>query len=109
MRDFLIVEYRGFQSKTLVREYLFSVRQTAMEPREYALTIPNEAFCSHRARYQDAPEICSLSLRRELAAHANYLAETHFSITDAELDDYRSTHKLKSGRFLSAPKADRDL
>jgi hypothetical protein len=94
----IIVEYRGFTARPLVREYLFSVRATALEPREYSLTIPNEAFESHRARYQDAPEICSLRLHRELAAHANQLPKSHYRITDADLEDYRAAHAPPSSR-----------
>ncbi len=109
MSDVIIVEYHGFRAKPLVREYSFSVREAALEPREYTLTIPNEAFDSHRARYQDAPDICSLRLRRELAASADHLPKTHYRITDAELDDYRISHGPKPARSLYPPKAARDL
>ena len=104
-----IIEYRGFNAKPLVREYTFSVREAAMEPREYTLTITNEAFDSHRARYQDAPDICSLRLRRELAANSNHPLKTHYRITDVELDDYRTSHGPKPARHLYTPKAARDL
>jgi hypothetical protein len=96
--DNVIIEYRGFNAKPLVREYVFSVREAAMEPREYTLTIPNEAFSSHRARYQDAPDICSLRLRHELATHANHPPKAHFGITDAELENYGDAHGHKSKR-----------
>ena len=109
MSDAIIVEYRGFNARPLVREYIFSVREAAMEPREYTLTIPNEAFVSHYARYQDAPDICSLRLRRELAANANHPLKTHYRITDVELDDYRTSHGPKPARTLYPPKAARDL
>ncbi len=95
MSDNIIVEFVGFQAKALVREYTFTVRESASEPREFTLTIANEAFESHRARYQDAPDICSLKLHRELATSANHPPKTHFRITDAELDDYRSAHTHK--------------
>jgi hypothetical protein len=107
--DTLIVEYVGFKARPLVREYTFNVREVAMEPREYTLTILNEAFDSHRARYQDAPDICSLRLRRELAANANHLPKTHYRISDAELEDYRSTHGPKPVRTPYSPKAARQL
>ena len=54
MSDAVIVQYRGFEVKTLVREYTFNVREAGSE-REFTLSIENEAFVSHRARYQDAP------------------------------------------------------
>ena len=64
----IIVQFVGFQSNNSAREYTFTVREPATEPREYTIAIPNEAFNSHRVRYQDAPDICSHKLHRELAA-----------------------------------------
>jgi len=98
MTDTLIVQYVGFEAKTLVREYTFSVREPAGEPREFTLTIPNEAFDTHRARYQDGPDICSHKLQSELIAGANHPPKTHFRITDAELEIYRSAHAPKTQR-----------
>ena len=51
-----------------------------------------------RARYQDAPDICSARLRRELAADGNHPSNTHFQITDQELDDYRGRHSPKTSQ-----------
>ena len=65
------------------------------EAREFTLTISNASFDCRRARFQDAPDICSLRLRRELAADANHPSNTHFEITDQELDDYRGRHSPK--------------
>ena len=96
MSDPIIVQYVGFQAKTLVREYMFAVREVPSEPLQYTLTIANEAFASHRARYQDAPDICSLRLHRELATHANHPPTTEFCVTDAELADYHEARKPKS-------------
>ena len=42
----IIVQFVGFQSKNRVREYTFTVREPATEPREYTISIPNEAFDS---------------------------------------------------------------
>lgn len=84
----IIVQYLGFESKTLLREYTFSVREPPGALREYILTIANEAFVSHKVRYQDAPSICLLRLNRELAAAANQPLTTLFSVTDVELADY---------------------
>jgi hypothetical protein len=97
LSDQIIVQYIGFSTKGLVRAYTFSVRAAAGDPREYTLTIANEAFESRRARYQDAPEICSMRLRRELAENADGAA-TQFSITDAELADYQGARKPKPSR-----------
>lgn len=104
MNATIIVQYVGFEAKPLVREYTFSVREAADEPRECTLTIANEAFASHRVRYQDAPDVCSLKLHRELAACANHLPKTHFRLTDEELDDYRDAHAPKSARNPYTPK-----
>jgi hypothetical protein len=102
--DAVIVQYVGFQAKSLVREYTFTVREAPSDPLQYILEIANEAFESHRARYQDAPDICSLKLRRELVAHANHPPETRFVIADGELADYRDARKVKpAGLYYKRP------
>ena len=95
MSDNIMVQYVGFESKAQVREYTFNVREASTEPREFRLTIANEAFDCHRVRYQDAPGICSEKLGRELITYANHPPKNHYRITDAELDDYRSAHTSK--------------
>ena len=95
MADPFIVQYVGFTAGVVVREYSFLVRDEAKESREYTVTIANEAFVSHRVRYQDGPNICSLRLHRELAAGTNHLAAAQFSVTDTELADYQNDHKAK--------------
>ena len=40
----LLMQFVGFSSKETVREYTFTVREPATEPREFTLTIANEAF-----------------------------------------------------------------
>jgi hypothetical protein len=89
-----IVQYRGFEAKALVREYTFNVREAGSE-REFTLNIENEAFVSHRARYQDAPAICAQRLNAELAAHSNQPTESQFAITGLELDTFRESHSPK--------------
>ncbi len=102
--DAVIVEYVGFEPKSLVREYTFMVREAPSDPLQYILEIANEAFESHRARYQDAPDICSLKLRRELAAHANHPPETRFVVADGELADYHDARKVKpAGPYYKRP------
>jgi hypothetical protein len=95
MTDNLIVQFVGYEVYPLVREYRFTVRESKTEAREFTLTISNASFDCRRARFQDAPDICSLRLRRELAGDANHPTKTHFEITDEELDDYRGRHAPK--------------
>ncbi len=104
----VIVQFVGFQSKTLVREYTFTVRERATEPREFTLTIANEAFDTHRVRFQDAPDICSHRLHRELAATENHPEKSHFRLTDAELEEYRTAHAPKASRTPYQRPADQD-
>jgi hypothetical protein len=94
MSEAAIVQYRGFQVKLLVREYTFNVREAGSE-REFTVSIENEAFVSHRARYQDAPSICSLRLNAELLAHANHPPESQFTITSEELETFRAAREPK--------------
>ena len=103
-----LVQYLGFQAKPLVREYTFAVREGS-EQREFTLSIENEAFASHRARFQDGPNICSLRLRTELAGETPPAAPVHFQITGAELDDFRQAHSPKPTRNLYTPKRDDDF
>jgi len=100
MSDRVIVQYLGFQTNLLMREYTFQVREAGAE-REFTLNIANEAFLSHRVRYQDAPDICAQRLQAELAAHANHPLETQYVITAAELDAYRTSRTEKPNRYFS--------
>lgn len=95
-----MVQFVGFASKTRAREYSFTVREASTEPREFTVTIANEAFSAHRVRFQDAPDVCSLKLRHELAAHANNPTESHFQISDLELEDYRTSHTSRTAKSL---------
>ena len=104
MPDQIILQYIGFTSGTLVREYSFVVRNES-GPREYTVTIANEAFVSHRARYQDGPNICSMRLRRELAIDATDPSITQFCITDSELADYTKSSP-KPVRYLNKREQD---
>jgi hypothetical protein len=103
----LLVQFMGFESKNKVREYIFQVREASTDqagPREFTITIDQDAFNAHLVRFQDAPDICSTRLRRELLAYGNHLAESHFHITRAELDEYRSRHATpRRSMFHRAP------
>lgn len=96
MGNSIQVGYVGFEAKNKVREYKFVFRATGLEPREFSLTIANEAFLAHRVRYQDAPDICTRRLLRELAETSNLPAKTHYAITDEDLEEYRAAHTPKS-------------
>ena len=41
------IQYVGFKSKAIVREYSFLLRESSIEPREITFTILNEAFRAH--------------------------------------------------------------
>ena len=79
-----------------MREYKFIVRGALNETSEFTLTIGSEAFGSRRVRFQDAPEICSLRLRRELAAFENHPPQANYCINETDLDDYRCSHAPKA-------------
>jgi hypothetical protein len=104
MSDSILMLYLGFESGGQGREYAFQVRYNAEDVRDFTLTIQNEAFTSHRARYQDAPDICSLKLRREIIANANLPSNTNFAISNSELDEYRTGHTTRSSKSQYAPK-----
>lgn len=108
MSNAVLIQYVGFKAKALVREYTFNVRAQADDPREFTLTIPNEAFHSRRARYQDAPDICSLKLQGELAAPEHDPAHTHYRVSDVELETYYSTHKNAARNFFGRKAENQD-
>jgi hypothetical protein len=100
----VLVQFMGFQSKDTVREYTFQVRELSTDPREFTISIDQDAFNARLVRFQDAPDICSARLRRELTAFANHPEESHFHITRAELEEYRSSHTVaKRSMFHRVP------
>jgi len=109
MSESVIVQYLGFVAKVPVREYSSLVREASSETREFTMTVVNEAFDSHRVRYQDAADICSRKLHGELAVYANHPPKTNYRVSDAELDDYRDSHSPKAARNLYPRKAAREL
>jgi hypothetical protein len=94
--DALVLQYLGFQSKGMVREYAFALRGAGGAFAEYFVSIANDAFVARRVRYQDGPDICSRRLRREFASQTDPPASARFSITDAELADYQHAHGTKA-------------
>ena len=100
----IVLQYLGFETKGALREYAFSLRGLRGESSNYFVTIPNEAFSAHRARYQDAPAICSLRLHREFASQADLPPSSTILVTDADLAHYKDAHtpKAKRGPWKSA-------
>jgi hypothetical protein len=94
--DTVVLQYVGFETKGAVREYTFTRRGTDGAFSEYFVSIANDAFVTHRVRYQDAPDICSQRLHREFATQTDDRPSSRFSITDAELADYQVGHAPKS-------------
>jgi hypothetical protein len=109
MTENINVQYVGFEAKALVREYSFVVRRASNETSEFTLTIGNDAFGALGVRFQDAPEICSLRLHRELAVFGNHPPEAHYRISETDLADYRSSHAPKASGYPYKPKAPRDV
>jgi hypothetical protein len=105
----LFLQYVGFENRGAVREYTFSLRGSGGTSTEYFVTIANAAFVSHRVRYQDGPEICSLRLHREFASRTDHPPSTRFSVTDAELDEYMNAHAPKPKPGTSAYRKDQEF
>lgn len=104
----IIVQFIGFEVDARARLYSFTVREASAEPRDFTLTISNKAFNDRLISYQDAPDICSRKLRRELATYANHPPETHLTITEGDLEEYRSTHSPGKARALISRKPTED-
>jgi hypothetical protein len=107
--DPIILQYVGFETKGALREYIFCRCGPGGESSNYFVTITNEAFAAHRARYQDAPAICSIRLRREFATQSTHPPSTTFSVTDAELADYKNTYRPNVKNAHSKPRDEEDF
>ena len=103
------IQYVGFKSKAIVREYSFLLRESSIEPQEITLTILNEAFRSHGLCYQDAQDLCSLKLHREMANSVDDPMKTHYRISGTELDNYRDSHSPKTAKVLYPRKVAQDF
>lgn len=55
-------------------------------------------------KHQDAPDVCSVKLRRELVANPNHPSHTNFAVSDGELADYQAGHSTKSSHRFYGPK-----
>jgi hypothetical protein len=86
----LVIQYVGFQLKPRGRDYSYRVVDPKNEPREFTLTISNQAFVERHVPYQDAADLCYQKLQKELSAEsAEHPLQRHFTISDQELDEYR--------------------
>jgi hypothetical protein len=88
------IQYLGFQLKARGREYAYRVIAPKVDPREFTLTISNQAFSEKHVLYQDAAALCYQKLQRELATEteANPL-QRHFTVSDQDLNVYREKHR----------------
>jgi hypothetical protein len=89
------IRYMGFECTSEGRSYRLRVDGVG-DPRLFTVTIPNEAFESRKARFQDAPELCFARLQRELGSNAELPDGLELAITPAELDEYREAQLRRS-------------
>ena len=93
------VQYVGFEVSARARLYKFVVQQET-GPREFTLSIFNDAFSSRQISFQDAPDFCSAKIHRELAVFENNPPESHYKIGEMELEEYQRAHAPRpSSRF----------
>jgi hypothetical protein len=89
------IRYMGFECTSEGRSYRLRVDGVG-DPRLFTVTIPNEAFASRKARFQDAPELCFSRLQRELGSNAELPDGLELVISPAELDEYRDAQLRRS-------------
>ena len=89
------IRYMGFECTSAGRSYSLRVDGVG-DPRLFTVTIPNAAFESRKARFQDAPELCFARLQRELLSNADPPGGLAFVITPAEIDEYRDAQLRRS-------------
>ena len=104
----ITIRYLGFECTSEGRSYRLRVDRGADDPRLYTVTVPNEAFESRRARFQDAPELCLQRLQHELDANAELATGSSLVVTTTDLDRYRESQKRRSPeRRKRAPQPER--
>jgi len=104
----LTIRYLGFECTSEGRSYRLRVDAGLETPRVYTVAIPNEAFATRRARFQDAPELCFERLQRELEANAELPVGARLVITTDDLDRYRDSQSRRSSdRKPRAPQTPR--
>jgi hypothetical protein len=86
-----VVRYMGFRATTHGREYTLRVSDVERS-REFVLLISHQAFAGNEARFQDGPDVCSVKLRRVLAADPDLPAGEGITVTAHDLLDYRNSH-----------------
>ncbi len=90
----MTIQYLGFQLKPRGRDYNYRVVAAKSEPREFTLTISNQAFADRHVPYQDAADLCYQKLRKDLAAEtAESPIPRHHTVSIQELDEYRARHR----------------
>ena len=87
----VIVRYGGFRATARGREYTMHVAD-GLSSREFVLLITHQSFAAREARFQDAPDVCSSKLRRELAADPGLVPGDCMTVTTQDLADYRVDH-----------------
>lgn len=86
-----LVRYIGFRTTAEGREYTMRVIDVRSS-RDFALLITHEAFASRQASFQDAPDLCSARMRRDLAADPDLVPGEQIQLTAQDLADYRDSH-----------------
>ncbi len=92
----LTIRYLGFECTSEGRNYRLCVDAGLEERRLYTVSVPNQAFETRQARFQDAPELCLQRLQRELQANADLPGGAAFLVTAADLDLYRDSQQHRS-------------
>src|SRR6185503_3360262 len=87
----VIVRFAGFRATARGREYTMHVAD-GLSSREFVLLITHKSFAAREARFQDAPDVCSSKLRRELAADPGLVPGDCMTVTTQDLADYRVDH-----------------
>ena len=90
----MVIQYVGFQLKPRGRDYNYRVVDTKTGPREFTLTISNQAFTERHVPFQDAADLCYQKLQKELVAETpDRPLQRHFTVSDQELDAYRNKNR----------------
>ena len=98
----MTIQYLGCEQNLLARIYLFRVVNTALQERQFRLSVEILSLVENKFKLQDLPDLCFARLKHELSSETDDpVLPLQMSVSDGELKKYVEDHypqKRKSSR-----------
>ena len=89
----MTIQYLGCQQNLIARIYLFRVVNTALQEREFKVSVKTLLLVENKFKLQDLPDLCFSRLKRELSFETGDQAvPLQMSVSDSELKKYIEDH-----------------